>query len=123
MQRLRVLFCQPSNDFMKRAGLLLFICVLYFSCQKDNGKSFQNFAVITGINPCEYACILECPCSCGNLLFHFTDTVYTANIPVDNPSIFKLPSNIQYPVYVEVDWQNTSRCGVTAIKITNYRIL
>ena len=108
---------------MKWVILLLFICVGYFSCNKENVQVFQNEGVITGINPCEYTCLVGCPCSCGNLIFHFIDTVYTTNIPVDNPLIFKFPSNTQFPVYVKVDWQNTTRCGLTAIKIINYKIL
>ncbi len=122
-QRLMVLFCQPENVIMKRIILLLFICVVYFSCQKDKGKSFQNDGVITCIDARQCPCLVGCPCVCGGLLFHFIDTVYTTDIPLDNPGIFKLASNTQFPVYVKIDWQNTTRCGVTAIKITNYKIL
>ena len=108
---------------MKRGIILLLICFTIFSCKKDNAKSFKNEGVITGTDPRQCPCVVTCPCVCGLLLFHFTDTAYTSNIPLDNPQIFKLPSNTQFPVHVKVNWENTSRCGLTAIKITEYKML
>jgi hypothetical protein len=84
---------------------------------------YQNIAVIDGRDPCEYACIINCPCACGDLYFHFTDTSFTDNIPIDNQEIFKFPPNTTYPVKVKVNWINTTRCGVFAIRITGYQIL
>ena len=107
---------------MKKVTLLLLISVVYLSCKKDRAIRFQNEAVITGINVTQCPCLGECPCACGGLYFHFTDSVYSANIPLDNPAIFKLASNTQFPVYVKVNWINTSRCNTTAIKITGYQI-
>jgi ubiquitin C-terminal hydrolase len=107
--------------FMKQLFIILFICIAIFSCKKQNSGTaspYQNIGVINGIDPCEYPCIINCPCACGDLFFHFTDSSYTANIPIDNPGIFNLPLNTKYPVYVKVNWQNTSRCSTTAIKIT-----
>jgi hypothetical protein len=108
---------------MKRGILLLLICISYSSCRKDKVKLFRNEGVITGINAMQCPCIAACPCGCGGLFFHFIDTVYNANIPLDNPQIFNFPSNIKFPVYVKVDWENTTRCGTFAIKITDYKIL
>jgi hypothetical protein len=108
---------------MKSILLLLAVtCILNFSCKKSvqTGSSFQNNGVITGIDARLCPCAVSCPCVCGTLIFHFTDTAYTANIPIDNPEIFNLSSNSHFPVYVRVDWQNTTRCGVTAIKITGF---
>src|ERR1700675_4156366 len=107
---------------MKRGLLFLIACFLHFSCQKNaqNASPFQNNGVITGIDPRLCPCDTSCPCVCGTLIFHFTDTVYTANIPIDNPGIFNLSSGSHFPVYVKVNWQNTTRCGVTAIKITSF---
>ncbi|HXB29317.1 MAG TPA: hypothetical protein VNW49_05830 [Puia sp.] len=95
-----------------------------FSCQKNvqNAGAFQNNGIITGIDARLCPCSLSCPCVCGTLIFHFTDTTYTANIPIDNPGIFNLSSNTHFPVPVRVNWQNTSRCGVTAIKITSFQL-
>jgi hypothetical protein len=107
---------------MKFRLLLLVVCSWHFSCKKSvqDANPFQNNGVITGMDARLCPCAVACPCACGTLIFHFTDTVYTANIPIDNPGIFNLSSNTQYPVYVRVNWQNTTRCGVTAIKITNF---
>jgi hypothetical protein len=108
---------------MKRGIILLLICTVYFSCKKDKVKLFQTEGVITGINVRQCLCVAECPCACGGLFFHFIDTVYTANIPLDNPQIFNFPSNIKFPVFVKINWENTTRCGTTAIRIIDYKIL
>lgn len=108
---------------MRYSIVLLLICAFFFSCKKDKVKTFQNQGVIGGVNPCASPCLINCPCTCGNLYFHFTDTVYTANIPLDNPQIFNFPSNVKFPVYVKINWLNTTRCGTTAIKIIDYKIL
>ena len=108
---------------MRRGIILLLMCLAYFSCKKDKVKSFQNEGVVTGINASQCPCIAVCPCGCGGLYFHFIDTAYTANIPLDNPLIFNFPSNIKFPVYVKINWENTTRCGTTAIRIINYKIL
>jgi hypothetical protein len=102
-------------------GTVIFIVVL-ISCKKKE-VLLTNEGVITGINPCEYACVIECPCACGNYLFHFTDMNDTSNIIIDNHAIFKLPSNTEFPVRVTVDWQSTTRCGVKAIKILKYKLV
>ena len=107
---------------MKPAVILLLIGLIFISCKKNQLQSFQNNAEIDGRNPCKYLCLVGCPCACGNLYFHFRDTAYTANIPIDNPEIFNFGSDTKFPVYVSVNWENTTRCGVTAIKITSYKI-
>ena len=116
-------FYRLIEEIMKRIILLSVVCLLQFSCKKSVQKAtpFQNLGVITGIDTRLCPCAVACPCVCGTLIFHFTDTVYTANIPIDNPGIFNLSSNTQFPVYVKVNWQNTTRCGVTAIKITGFQ--
>jgi len=101
----------------------MLICFGFFSCEKEKVKQYRSEGVITGINLSQCPCIVQCPCGCGGLFFHFVDTVYTANIPLDNPQIFNLPGNVKFPVYVTLNWKNTSRCGVTAIKILDYKIL
>jgi hypothetical protein len=116
------LTCQYRNGRMKPIILLAFISTIFISCKKDTTSSFQNKGVITGIDMRLCPCAIGCPCICGGLDFHFIDTSYTANIPLDNPVIFKLGSNAQFPIYVQVNWQNTTRCGTTAIKITEFKI-
>src|SRR5450432_3960073 len=111
--------------YMKRALYLSLFCFVIYSCKKSGAQTaapYQNLAVINGSNPCQSPCIIDCPCSCGNLYFHFTDTAFTDNIPIDNKEIFKFPANITYPVHVKVNWINTTRCGGFAIKITSYEI-
>jgi len=110
------------RGIMKFSLLLIYTCFLHFSCKKSIQESnpFQNNGVITGIDARLCPCAVACPCACATLIFHFTDTVYTANIPIDNPGIFNLSSNTQFPVYERVNWKNTTRCGVTAIKITSF---
>jgi len=107
---------------MKQAILLLFVFAAYSSCKKDKTKAFQNKGVITGFDMRQCPCVLECPCSCGTILFHFTDTSYTDNIPVDNQQIFNFNSGTKFPVNIELNWQNTSRCNTTAIKVIDYKI-
>jgi hypothetical protein len=114
--------CVLLDKIMKRILLLVVVCIFYISCKKNmqGAGPFQNNGVITGIDARLCPCAVSCPCVCGTLIFHFTDTVYTTNIPIDNPGIFNLTSNSKFPVYVRVNWQNTTRCGVTAIKITSF---
>jgi hypothetical protein len=110
------------EEIMKSILLLIVACLLHLSCQKTRieAKPFQNLGVITGVDARLCPCDVSCPFVCGTLIFHFTDTVYTANIPLDNPGIFNLSSGSHFPVFVKVNWQNTSRCGTTAIKITGF---
>ena len=108
---------------MKRIIFVLSIFLISLSCQKEKEKPFQNTGVITGIDLRQCPCVVTCPCVCGGLLFHFTDTSYSANIPLDNPGIFNLGADTHFPIYVKVDWQNTTRCGIVAIKITDFKIL
>ena len=84
---------------------------------------YQNEGVITGVDLRECPIIAGCPGVCGGLFFHFIDTTYNTDIPLDNPEIFNLPSNTKFPVYVKINWENTTRCGTTAIKIIGYKIL
>jgi hypothetical protein len=111
---------------MKQLLLLGLFCFAMFSCKKGTTQTavpYQNLALINGRNPCEYDCLVNCPCACGNLFFHFIDTTFTDNIPVDNSDIFKFPANTSFPVTVKVNWVNTTRCsGTFAIKITSYQI-
>jgi hypothetical protein len=110
---------------MKGILLLWLFCFVIFSCKKSGtqiASPYQNLALVNGRNPCEYACLVNCPCACGDLYFHFIDTSFTDNIPIDNPDIFKFPTNTIYPVMVKVDWINTTRCQTFAIKITSYQI-
>ena len=102
---------------------IAFFCltVCSFSCRKSDMNGFKNRAVITGFDHRQCPCTDICPCVCGTILFHFADTTYTANIPVDNQEIFKLDANTKFPVYLRVNWLNTTRCGITAIKITDFK--
>jgi hypothetical protein len=122
-QRIHASFRQYVKT-MRYGLLFLATCLSVFSCKKSmqDAGSFQNNAVITGLDMRDCPCVVNCPCICGGILFHFTDTTYTANIPIDNAAIFNLTTDTQYPVYVKVNWQNTTRCGVTAIKITGFRV-
>lgn len=112
-----------TTEIMKHIIFVLSICIINFSCQKEKEKSFQNTGIITGISPTQCPCVVTCPCVCGGFLFHFTDTSYSANIPLDNSGIFKLGADAHFPVHVKIDWQNTTRCGIVAIKVTDYKIL
>jgi hypothetical protein len=98
----------------------LAICACKKNSQTVHAAPYQNLAVITGINPCAYACVDTCPCACGNFLFHFTDSSFAGNIVVDNPTIINLPLNTKFPVYIKVNWVNTTRCDIAAIRITAY---
>jgi hypothetical protein len=106
---------------MKPGIILLFIgATCIFSCKKDTAVAYKNEAVIAGINLTECPCVISCPCTCGGLLFHFTDSAYTENIALDNPAIFNITSGTKFPVRVKINWENTSRCSTSSIKITSY---
>ena len=103
---------------------LVFVVVfaMFVSCKKKE-ILLTNKGEITGYSFCDYACTETCPCACGGYIFHFTDTGDTTNVVIDNRGIFNLPSNVRFPILITVDWQNTTRCGVKAIKILNYKLL
>lgn len=107
---------------MKYFLLFLSTTMFFPSCTKKV-KLFENHGVITGMNLLQCPCTQSCPCGCGGLFFHFTDAADTSNIIIDNPIIFKLPAGSRFPVYVTVQWQNTSRCNTAAIKVVSYKIL
>jgi len=112
-----------KNDRLKMRYFVLFFALLILLSCKKKEPLLTNEGVITGINPCAYACVINCPCACGNFLFHFTDTGDTSNIIIDNQSIIQLPTNGKYPVRLTLDWQSTTRCGIKAIKVLNYKLL
>ena len=98
---------------------LMLICLLY-SCKKDKAVVYANEGVITGIDMRQCPCLLECPCACGGLVFHFTNTGDTSRTVVDNAAIFHLPDNTKFPLRVKVNWQSTTRCDIKAIKVSSY---
>ena len=106
---------------MRYLLILLAACLMLFSCKKE--KAFLNVGEILGFDLRQCPCIRSCPCTCGGLIFHFTDEADTTNIVIDNAAIFQLPANTHYPIQVKVNWQNTSRCGMRSIKITDYNLL
>ena len=97
------------------------LMMLLVSCKKKE-VLLTNEGIITGFVPCDYACIVQCPCACDNYIFHFTDTGDTANTVIDNKEILEIPANTQFPVRLTVDWQNTTRCGQKAINILRYKL-
>ncbi len=115
--------CQVSNSRNENT----FFCLRYFynntSFLQKKETLLTNEGIITGFDPCEYASIIECPCACGNYVFHFTGTGDSTNIVIDNKEILKFAANTQFPVRLTVDWQNTTRCGQKAIKILGYKLL
>lgn len=121
----------PCNQFshlivnsiksMKYIIPLMLICLLY-SCKKEKAVVYANDGVITGIDMRQCPCLLECPCACGGLIFHFTNTSDTSRIIIDNARIFKLTNNPQFPVRIKINWQNTTRCNARAIKVTSYAL-
>jgi hypothetical protein len=111
---------QNISTKMRYLAFILIFSVIV-SCKKKEIQ-LTNGGEITGISICDYACIAACPCNCGSYIFHFTDTGDSTNVVIDNRGIFNLPSNTQFPAHVTVDWQNTTRCGVKAIKILNYKL-
>src|SRR6478672_4570198 len=84
--------CRQGVMKMRYSSLILLCCLWFFSCKKtvQEKSAFQNNAVITGLDVRLCPNVINCPVVCGGILFHFTDTTYTANIPVDNASTFKL---------------------------------
>ena len=101
--------------------LLMLICMLY-SCKKEKAAVYAGQGVITGIDRRQCPCTLACPCACGGLLFHFTNPGDSSGAVIDDATIFQLPDNTQFPVRVKINWQNTTRCDIKAIKVTSYAI-
>ncbi len=95
----------------------------FLSCKK-NTNLLENEGVITGINVSECVSLAECPNVCdGALFFHFTGVADTSNVAIDNPTIFKFAQNVKFPIRVSLNYQSTTRCGITAIKVISYRKL
>src|SRR5450631_3982273 len=99
---------------------ILLLCMT-FSCKKSE-THLTNMGVITTIDARGCPCVLPCPCACGGYVFHFTDMKDTSRTIIDNNSIIQLPSGTKFPVYITLDWQNTTRCGVNSIKILSYKL-
>lgn len=108
---------------MKRFLYSIFSVLIILSSCKKKDILLTNEGEITGFSVCDYACIAGCPCACIGYIFHFTDTGDSSRVIIDNSPIISLPSNVQYPVHITVNWQNTTRCGEKAIKIINYKLL
>ena len=111
---------------MRKLLPLVLLVMAGLTCSKSTSTgalSFQNTAVISGINLCASPCVLECPCFCQKIYFQFTDSTYTNNIPVDNPEILNLPQSVTFPVHLKLNWVNTTRCGQFAIRITSFEII
>jgi len=120
MQRSVPCTCHTSMTAMRVTLLLLFSMCGF--CKKHE-ILLRNEGVITGIDVRECPCVVQCPCACGGLIFHFTDMSDTTRSVIDNGSFIQLPSASTFPIYITLDWQSTTRCGVKAIKIINYRLL
>ena len=121
LQRIQAFCCQHGMSITKSGLLLLVVCFLQFCCKKE--KAFANEGVITGIDVRNCPCVAACPCSCGGLIFHFTNSGDTSRVYIDNSIIFNLASNYRFPVRVQLDWLSTARCDMPAIKIIRYKIL
>jgi hypothetical protein len=108
---------------MKIWLLLLAVPAVFFSCKKST-KYLENKGVITGINVSACASIAACPNVCdGALFFHFTGVADTSQVAIDNPTIFKLPQDVKFPIPILVEYQITTRCGISAISVINYKML
>ena len=105
---------------MKHVLLLLVICLIQFSCKKE--KIFSNEGVITGVAVRLCPCVVTCPCACSSLIFHFTSRGDTTRVILDNPGTIQLSADVHYPVYIKLNWINTTRCNIQAVKITDYKI-
>ncbi len=101
---------------------VLFFLASIFSCRK-NETYLQNEGVITGIDLSGCPCSVQCPCVCGGYFFHFTDMDDTSRVIIDNRLLIQLPSDVKFPVRLILDWQNTNRCGIKAIRVANYKLL
>ena len=106
---------------MKYGLLLLIICLIQFSCKKE--KTYSNEGVIAGIDLKQCPCVATCPCVCGTLIFHFTDRGDTARVILENTRMVKFPADMHYPVYIKLNWENTTRCNIPAVNITDYKLL
>lgn len=121
MQRL----CSPDCQMKKKMKALVFIVavsLLLFSCKKSQ-PAFMSNGVITGVDVSQCPCRIDCPCACGGLIFHFTDTTNTSRVLLDNASDLRLSPDVKFPVQLKLNWVSTNRCGMNAIKITGYKIL
>jgi hypothetical protein len=59
------------------------------------------------VNPTQSSChSFKCFSQNIGRLFQGSLCTYTSNIPLDNPTIFNLASNVKFPVYVKLNWQN-----------------
>ena len=119
---------QPSAPFtchtaMTAMRVTLVLMLSMCSLCKKHEILLRNEGVITGIDVRGCPCVVQCPCACRGLIFHFTDMGDTTRSVIDNGSFIQLPSSSTFPVYLTLDWQSTTRCGVKAIKIISYKLL
>lgn len=105
---------------MKRVLLWLVICLVQFSCKKQT--IFLNEGVITGVDARLCPCVVTCPWACSSLIFHFTNRGDTTRVISENPGTIQLSADVRYPVYIKLNWVNTTRCNIQAVKITDYKI-
>ncbi len=105
---------------MKHGLLLLVICLAQFSCKKET--IFSNEGVITGVDVRLCTCVVTCPCTCSSLIFHFTNRGDTTRVILENLGTIQLPTGVHYPVYIKLNWINSTRCNIQAVKITDYKI-
>jgi hypothetical protein len=103
-----------------RFVIFIFLLFMLGACKKYN-PFFTNKGVITNFDYRSCLCVVSCPCGCGGFEFHFTDINDTSRTIIEN-NIIQLPAGTVYPVYLTVNWQNTSRCGVKAIRIVSYEL-
>ncbi len=99
---------------------ILILCMI-ISCKKQV-NTFENEGVITNLDFRACPCDVSCPCGCGGFVFHFTDMNDSTRVVIDNNSIIQLTPGTTYPVYLTVDWENTTRCEVKAMNILRYKI-
>jgi hypothetical protein len=102
-----------------RSLALVFFAAILLCCNKHQTFSTDE-GVITGTDLRGCPCVVSCPCACGGFIFHFTDMNDTSRTIIDNMSIILLPPGPTFPIKITVDWQNTSRCGLKAIKVLSY---
>ena len=107
---------------MNRILALIGICLFGAGCAKSS-RAPEQLGLVLGVDMRSCPCAIGCPCACGGTMFQFTENPLDSSIYyVDNPEIFHLPANAKYPVKVSVAWENTTRCGVHAIRVDACRV-
>jgi hypothetical protein len=102
-----------QQSFKKLSVFLVLLLILSNSCKED---SYMNEGIITGYD------LRECAC-CGGPMITFTSDPkpYSAEFKlIENEADLGITDKDTFPIYVKVDWKESSAGACNRIIITRF---